>query len=409
MQTDTYGAIPLEYYVKGAMPTDEKVKYMDQKDVYDVIFKMLDQAITALHNTPSTAQYSLGENDKCFGGDKDKWLRFANTLRLRLALRVSNVDPQLAKEQGEKAMADPAGLMQNDDDNMKQTPKYSYITGGNENIYTLLYNWSANVVLSKEMERAYKEQSTILDPRCEILWWRPTALEDLNQTEPKEDMTKDFNGCENGETSLGGSYTTTYSPSRVFIKQDQKKLDRKHWWCYAREIVWLGYSESLFLRAEAALRGWAGAKGTAENLYKEGIEASFNYYQIGADEEGQEKISKYMEGLKGLQAFKSGDREAQLEQIITQKWIAVYPNGNEGWAEFRRTDYPRYMKTPKGGNNSGGEVANGKFIKRLRYPDSEVSNPNRPKDVDTQGTRLWWDVADTNDDGGNYVTPNNFR
>ena len=67
------------------------------------------------------------------------------------------------------------------------------------------------------------------------------------------------------------------------------------------------------------------------------------------------------------------------------------------------------MKTPKGGNNSGGEVANGKFIKRLRYPDSEVSNPNRPKDVDTQGTRLWWDVADTNDDGGNYVTPNNFR
>ena len=148
MQTDTYGAIPLEYYVKGAMPTDEKVKYMDQKDVYDVIFKMLDQAITALHNTPSTAQYSLGENDKCFGGDKDKWLRFANTLRLRLALRVSNVDPQLAKEQGEKAMADPAGLMQNDDDNMKQTPKYSYITGGNENIYTLLYNWSANVVLS---------------------------------------------------------------------------------------------------------------------------------------------------------------------------------------------------------------------------------------------------------------------
>ena len=103
------------------------------------------------------------------------------------------------------------------------------------------------------------------------------------------------------------------------------------------------------------------------------------------------------------------DREAQLEQIITQKWIAVYPNGNEGWAEFRRTDYPRYMKTPKGGNNSGGEVANGKFIKRLRYPDSEVSNPNRPKDVDTQGTRLWWDVADTNDDGGNYVTPNNFR
>ena len=172
-------------------------------------------------------------------------------------------------------------------------------------------------------------------------------------------MTKDFNGCENGETSLGGSYTTTYSPSRVFIKQDQKKLDRKHWWCYAREIVWLGYSKACSSGQKPLSEDGPVLKVPLKILYKEGIEASFNYYQIGADEEGQEKISKYMEGLKGLQAFKSGDREAQLEQIITQKWIAVYPNGNEGWAEFRRTDYPRYMKTPKGGNNSGGEVANG--------------------------------------------------
>ncbi|MDD3037072.1 SusD/RagB family nutrient-binding outer membrane lipoprotein [Bacteroides sp.] len=405
MLTDTYGAVPVEYYVKGAMPTEEKVKYMDQKDVYDVIFQLLDQAIAKLHNTPATSQYSLGENDKCYGGDKEKWLRFANTLRLRLALRVSNVAPELAQEQGKKALEDPSGLMQNDDDNMKQTPKYSYITGGNENIYTLLYNWSANVVLSKEMEIAYKEQSTILDPRCEILWWRPTSLDALNQDEPKE-SDKDFNGCENGETALGGSYTTIYSPSRVFIKQDQRKLDRKHWWCYGREITWLGYSESLFLRAEAALRKWSAED--PKDLYLQGIRASFNYFEIGADKKGQDKIEKYIDNLKGLEAFNGTNKEEQLEQIITQKWIAVYPNGNEGWAEFRRTDYPRFMKTPKNGNNSGGEVPNGKFIKRLRYPDSEASNPNRPKAEDTQGTRLWWDIADTNNGSGTYQTPNNF-
>lgn len=369
MLTDTYGAVPVEYYVKGAMPTDEKVKYMDQKDVYDTIFKLLDQAITKLHNTPATSQYSLGENDKCYAGDKEKWLRFANTLRLRLALRISNVAPEVAQEQGKKALEDPSGLMQSDDDNMKQTPKYSYITGGNENIYTLLYNWSANVVLSKEMEIAYKEQSSILDPRCEILWWRPTALEDLNQNEPKE-SDKDFNGCENGETALGGSYTTIYSPSRVFIKQDQRKLDRKHWWCYGREITWLGYSESLFLRAEAALRKWSAED--PKDLYKKGIEASFSYYQIGTDKEGQGKIEEYMNNLKGLEAFNGTDREAQLEQIITQKWIAVYPNGNEGWAEFRRTDYPRFMKTPKNGNNSGGEVPNGKIPQTLEISGQRI-------------------------------------
>lgn len=408
MQTDTYGDIPLNYYVKGAMPPEEKVTYMSQEDVYKTMFALLDEAITELHNIPSAQQYDLGSNDKCFGGDVNKWLRFANTLRLRLALRVANVNPTLAREQGEKALTDKAGLMQSNEDNMKLTPKYAYISGGNENIYVLLYSWSANVVMSKEMERAYKEQSAILDPRCEVLWWRPTSLEKLNQATPEE-SDADFAGCENGTTTLGGSYTTSYSPSRVYLKQDQGKLDRKHWWCYAREIVWMGYSESLFLRAEAALRGWSGANGTAEQYYEQGIRASFAYYQIGEDEEGQDKIAEYMKTLKGLEAFKGGDKEAQLEQIITQKWIATYPNGNEGWAEFRRTDYPRYMRTPLNGNNSGGEVANGKFIKRIKYPNSEAQNPNRPSAKDTQGTRLWWDVADTNNDAGQWVTPNNFR
>lgn len=406
MQTDTYGDIPLNYYVKGAMPPEENVEYMSQEDVYKTIFALLDEAITALHAIPTTAQYDLGSNDKCFGGDVQKWLRFANTLRLRLALRLANASPTLAREQGEKALADKAGLMKSNDDNMKLTPKYSYISGGNENIYVLLYSWSANVVLSKEMERAYKEQSSILDPRCEILWWRPTALDKLNQQVPEE-SDKDFNGCVNGTTEVGGSYTTVYSPSRVFIKQDQNKLDRKHWWCYGREIVWMGYSESLFLRAEAALRGWAGAGNSAKQYYLDGIEASFTYYQINEDQEGKDKIAAYLKDLNGLEAFNGNDKEAQLEQIITQKWIATFPNGNEGWAEFRRTDYPRYMQTPLGGNNSGGEVANGQFISRLRYPDSEAQNPNKP--TATQGTRLWWDVAETNNAAGEWVKPNNFR
>lgn len=66
------------------------------------------------------------------------------------------------------------------------------------------------------------------------------------------------------------------------------------------------------------------------------------------------------------------------------------------------------MKIFKGGNNLGGEVVNGKFIKCLRYLDSEVFNLNCLKDVDIQGICLWWDVVDINDDGGNYVILNNF-
>jgi hypothetical protein len=105
------------------MPPEENVTYTPQKEVYNILFQLLDQAITELHqeNLPAVSQYDLGDNDKCYGGDVDKWRRFANTLRLRLALRVSNVDPALAQTQAKAALTDPAGLMQSQDDNMKRS------------------------------------------------------------------------------------------------------------------------------------------------------------------------------------------------------------------------------------------------------------------------------------------------
>ena len=132
-------------------------------------------------------------------------------------------------------------------------------------------------------------------------------------------------------------------------------------------------------------------------------QASMDYYEIDAD-----KANEYISHLDGVKAFAGGSKEEQLEQIITQKWIAVFPNGNEGWAEVRRTDYPRYLLAPVNGNNSNGEVASGKLIKRINYPNSESRNPNKPGNVN-QGSRVWWDVTDTMNDRGQWHTPNNFR
>lgn len=423
MQTDAYGDIPVAYYVKGAMPPEENVSYTSQKEVYNILFQLLDQAITELHqeNLPAVSQYDLGDNDKCYGGDVDKWRRFANTLRLRLALRVSNVNPELAQTQAKAALTDPAGLMQSQDDNMKQTPKRQYIAGGNENIYALLFSWTGNAVLSKEMERAYKNQALkegaaaadavtfnensencYLDPRCEVLWFRPTPFDSLTTSPlPTENLKRDFNGVMNGETNVGGSYLNRYSANRCILSSDA--MNKDYWWNLAREIVWMGYSESLFLKAEAALRWPSLVDETAEALYLKGIKASMDYYEIDAD-----KANEYISHLDGVKAFAGGSKEEQLEQIITQKWIAVFPNGNEGWAEVRRTDYPRYLLAPVNGNNSNGEVASGKLIKRINYPNSESRNPNKPGNVN-QGSRVWWDVADTMNDKGQWHTPNNFR
>ena len=96
-----------------------------------------------------------------------------------------------------------------------------------------------------------------------------------------------------------------------------------------------------------------------------------------------------------------------LEQIITQKWLAIFPNGNEGWAEFRRTDYPKLMNPV---NMSTVDVPKNKFIKRVRYPQDEIdyNRENIPAGIN-QGSGVWWDIMDTNDDSGKRNTPNNFR
>ena len=94
------------------------------------------------------------------------------------------------------------------------------------------------------------------------------------------------------------------------------------------------------------------------------------------------------------------------------RWMAVFPNGNEGWADFRRTDYPSLANQLT--NNSGGSVPDGKMIKRILYPNSESSNQYftdhaELQTANTEGTRLWWDVADTNSADGQRVQPDNFR
>lgn len=403
MQTDTYGDIPLAYYLKGVLPPDQNVTYESQEKVYDILFQLLDQAVTNIDPTKGLNWgESKGSNDRCYGGDINKWLRFANTLRLRLALRISNVAPTRAKEEGVKALTSPYGLMQNNADNMRNVPKQADLTlggeggGGSENIHALIFSWGAGMLMSKDMEDAYKQQSDVLDPRCEVLFWRPTSFEQLTRT--ATESSKEFAGCRIGSPDIAGERSTEqYSTIRtnMLITKNYSLLDPKYWFSEARELVWMSYAESQFLTAEAALRGWIA--GSPETYFQEGIQASMNYYQIDPS-----KAQAYMNGLKAL----GSDKEAALEEIITQKWLATFPNGNEGWAEFRRTDYPALYNIVE--NNSDGDVPEGKFIKRIKYPQSEAYNPHRPKG-DFQGMRVWWDVTDTNDDNGQRLKPNNFR
>ncbi|MCG8579713.1 MAG: SusD/RagB family nutrient-binding outer membrane lipoprotein, partial [Bacteroidales bacterium] len=149
---------------------------------------------------------------------------------------------------------------------------------------------------------------------------------------------------------------------------------------------------------------WTGANNGVENYYKEGIRASMDYYNIERLE-----AERYIAGISN-NSFTSGDKEAVLEQIMNQKWLANFPNGSEGWADFRRTDYPALSQIV---SNRSNDVEQGKFIKRINYPVSEhdlnSDNVYYPYASDSKGQKLWWDVMDTHNGPYSRNTPNNFR
>ena len=432
--TDTYGAMPFKVYVQARIPETNNVTYNTQAEVYDCMFRMLEQAVDSIQ-PDDASQYNVGKEDICYFGDLHKWLRFANTLRLRMALRISNVDPVRAKKEGEAALNNQYGLMESNADNMQTVPKYAPVDmggmdeGGSENGLTMCsIRYNGESVMSWDLEQYYRNLSTgggtyiirksrrefeekTIDPRCLVSWFRGNMSQNMIAS-ATESVREDFKGCKRGTQAPEISMSTlTYSLVRCQPKPLSKKLDPKYWFNDARPTVWLGYSESLFLKAEAALRGWTGKDLTlsTENYFRAGVKASMDYYQID-----KAQASSYTDGLKVWKegVFASGDKERILEAIITQKWMAVFPNGNEGWAEFRRTDYP--VLANQLSNMSGGDVPEGKNIKRIFYPNSEGSNKyfashEDLKRANSQGKRLWWDVQDTNDNSGKRMKPNNFR
>ena len=175
-------------------------------------------------------------------------------------------------------------------------------------------------------------------------------------------------------------------------------------------------AEVAFLKAEASLRGWYGATGDAERWYEEGVRLSFEQWGLSGDydayiADGVSLPESYEDPL-GKESNTSevstvtvkwdtrGDFETNLEQIITQKWLAIYPEGFEAWCEFRRTGYPRLM--PATNNRSGGIIPEGGYANRMPYPAEEYQENNEHINEavsllggpDNMATRLWWDCKE---------------
>ena len=382
--TDTYG--PIVYRNYGNLNEDGSVSYESQEAVYDAFFEDLDDAITTL--TPYVVNDSASaftKFDLVYAGDYEKWVKFANTLRLRLAIRIAKVDPTKAKTEGEKALANTIGLMGSNGEN------FIVDMGATTHPLNVFNNSWDDIRMGAPMESILGGLS---DPR----------LPKYFQPATDEAVTGEYKGIRQGINIDEKGRYSGYSKLTTFENR----------------VILMTAAESKFLQAEAALRGWTGA-GDDQALYESGVQLSLEQWGVGAgyDTYVNDAVSQPKQYLdpKSITATQNDvlvgnpnlstvtvawdDAAAdavKLEKIITQKWIATYPDGQEAWSEFRRTGYPKLF--PVVINNSGGTINTNAQIKRIPFAANEYStNPAGVESgidllggPDTGGTSLWWDI-----------------
>lgn len=347
--TDAWGDVPL---TEATTPSITNPVYNAQQQVYDSIIAYIDRAISLID---VNADVTPASDDLIFQGDMEQWLRFANTFKLRVYLRLSEVAS--AKASAGIATLNNAEFLEDD-----AQVVYSTI-GGNQNpLFSEILGLSRvqNLVASETVTK-YMTQNN--DPRADIFFNRY-----VNATTAVDTII----GIPQG--SFRNSKQVFSLPSiktGANARNDQSAL---------APVKFMSAAESYFLQAEALTRGWLTAGTTAQALYTEGIKASFESYNVnGAD--------NYITTSAAAQWPATG-MQAQTKAIITQKWLAMTGNqGFEAWTEWRRTGYPDFFTV-----SQATVLGDTRMPARLLYPSSEVTrNVNFPG-IKQIYERVWWDV-----------------
>lgn len=375
--TDCYGPIP---YSKIIDNTEEslEVAYDSQEEVYNKMFEELDAVLAVFKAYASLDPSAFEKYDLVYYGDMTKWYKYANSLKLRMAMRLSYVKPELARQKAEEAVA--AGVI-------TANSEGAYLHAA-ENRMALIYNdWG--------------DHRVAVDLVSYLNGWSDPRREKMILPAKSNDK---YNGIR-----IGVPYPTSKSSAMNGCSNMIVSADTPYLWMNAAEVA--------FLRAEGALRGW-NMGDTARNLYEQGIRLSFAERGADGADAYIADATSVTEKLFGSDAqyqsnitiaWDEGQTEANLERIIVQKWIAIFPLGMEAWAEHRRTGYPLLL--PVENNLSGGTVDSRYGARRLTYPSEEYSENSANVEAavsmlnatsvsgggDTMGTRVWWDVKPYND------------
>ncbi len=339
---DTYGDIPYASALKG----DAQVPYDAQSDVYKGLLKDLKDAV-ALFDNGLPAQ-----GDVLYNGNITRWKKFANSLRLVLALRCSKVDANFGKTEFGTALAASGGVIENNADNAV----LSYPGGSFRNPWYEMYNGRKDYSISDIM---VTQMNALKDPRLPVFG------------------TPNASGVVKGVPyGLPRDQAITYTnanPDWAFILAPSKRAE-------SSPAYIITAADTYLARAEAAQLGWTSEN--AETMYNNGIKASLEQWGVGGD------YAKYIADAT-VSFTGAGDK---LNKIRLQTWIAFYPRGLQGWSHWRRTGVPDLKPTVHAVNPSK------QIPRRFSYPSTE-QNLNKAAwqaavsklGDDSHDKRVWWD------------------
>ncbi|MBQ2224810.1 MAG: SusD/RagB family nutrient-binding outer membrane lipoprotein [Prevotella sp.] len=430
--TDTYGDVPCSEAGLGYLEQKATPKYDKQEEIYNFFFKELADCVEQLDLNDLKVTGDVTSMD----GDARKWQKYANSLRMRLAMRISDVKPELAQQEFEKAYNDSHGYIATKDDNafVKYTANNFTLYDGARDfdfrvnaLGEILYGQDAesptficttffNIMKDSNDPRLYRicrhylntKRSNVQPDRIENHDLTNEVIEYLNKTGASESPCNPgaawYNNWVNAPSKDAmpalAKYDASYTSNNYDARMMRPALNIDFEMPETPGIL-ITSAEVNFLLAEAKTKGW-NVSGDAETYYENGVRESMemlNDYYLNKDYDkliSEDEINTFIENNK-LSATNP------KETINTQAWILHMMNPSEAWANMRRSDYPVILDRTQllkfDGFPYGPDLHT---PTRLKYPELEgqynTANYNEALQnlggTDNWHKRMWWDTAD---------------
>ncbi|MDM8268252.1 SusD/RagB family nutrient-binding outer membrane lipoprotein [Barnesiella viscericola] len=412
---DLYGSIP--YVDHKSNKESNPFTFNKMADIYASIVDNLDTINACLKHFDSRpdwyqagvqsilGQYDVMTQDKSVAS----WCRLANSLKLRMAMHTVKVQPSVAQKWAEEAVQ--AGVIETTAQELLLDPM---VMGYTNPLFEIANNWG-DTRLNASFESLL---ASLKHPYLEYVFDKNSNIV-VNSSDPNDIMQANTRimGLRAGIRMIPGqAYKDNFRIAYSSIKNNGEMA--------MAPLYLMKVSEVQFLRAEGDLRGWTMG-GSAQQFYEQGIRNAqvehrlmSTYYPNAVDEYmsleapvAYKYVDQYDHSYDaesvttiGVKWNEGDSKETKLEKIITQKYIAAFPYSYEAWNDLRRTGYPKQFEVLNV-EDGDGSLVQGDIIRKIPLPgrdtsvgmsDITASGIEALGGSDTQGTRVWWDVAGSN-------------